>query len=130
MADAAEGYEKHVWESLEKSRHESWNRDPSEIANGDFAPDGAAEDAEVPATTAPPPNAIVVHIRCEWGEEKLGLQPNHTVKKLIRHYAKKHGKEAEIDRLVLEFDGDQFTPNQTIAEVGLESGDLVDLLVK
>ena len=59
----------------------------------------------------------------------LRVRPDSTILHIMRFYKKKHKLDPELS-LSFSFDGENLQEGQTVAEIGLEEGDSVEILTK
>lgn len=137
-------YEKFVWDKL-NSVDEA---DPStRAAEGDASDDdvqllpsdkgkGKAQviTADIPPPRAPsplPPSPAVpkifLRLRGQWGEIKVGLQPHITASQILQSYAGRVNMRSELSRMHLVLDGETLDEDTAVADMDVESGDLVDV---
>jgi small ubiquitin-related modifier len=72
-------------------------------------------------------NHISVKVRSHRGEEvHFRVKPHTVMEKVIKAFCSKIGVEPSTVRLT--FDGQRIDPKQTSKEIGLEDGDVIDVM--
>lgn len=69
-------------------------------------------------------------LRGEQGEHKLNVEPDVTAGRLLRYYCAKAGIGSGLDpvKYRLELDGDVIALGTEIRHMGVEDGDLIDVV--
>ena len=129
-----------VTEEIHENRQAFKERERKRMANGGQdhdSPSGHDQDREVPMPDEcePPQRSTGTIIQLSSNDEaslpnmKLRVHPHTTIEKIVRGYKRKMG--VDMNRPVyLVFDGDKLEEDQTVADVGFEEGDAVDVRAK
>jgi hypothetical protein len=123
----ADGYENHVWEAMEKLKatptiHAESQPNHSQSHLSSNLEQSTPNDQELVDKSL---TRIKIKLRGAWGECRLGVQPTTTSTDLLEYYRKKYGKDGEGIHLV--FDGEKVEGNKSVAEMGIDDQDLVDV---
>lgn len=129
-----------VTEEIHENRQAFKEREMKRMENGGQDHDSSSghyQDVEgsMPAEGEPPQRSTGTIIQLSSNDEaslphmKLRVHPHTTIEKIVRGYKRKMG--VDMNRPVyLVFDGDKLEEDQTVADVGFEEGDAVDVRAK
>lgn len=135
LKQAVVGYERSVWERLEKEKRARQARELAELNGSQYPED---DDPPSPSRDRPPgveaesqekAERIKLVLRGEWGEKRLGAEKTVTVGVMLRYYCKEMGKSAEeAKKLKMRFDGETIGHETTVGETEVENGDILEIV--